>query len=91
MLAEQLQRQFGVTLKQATAAQLYSAAFSLCKERQQALPLAQGEKKLYYISAEFLVGKLLSCNLMNLGLWDEVEAELREVGSSIAALEDAEP
>lgn len=91
MLAEQLQRQFGVTLKQATAAQLYSAAFSLCKERQQALPLARGEKKLYYISAEFLVGKLLSCNLMNLGLWDEVEAELREVGSSIAALEDAEP
>ena len=76
MLAEQLKKQFDVTLEQATAAQLYTAALTLCKQRQQALETVRAEKKLYYISAEFLVGKLLSCSLMNLGLWDAVEAEL---------------
>ena len=91
MLAEQLKKQFDVTLEQATAAQLYTAALTLCKQRQQALETVRAEKKLYYISAEFLVGKLLSCSLMNLGLWDEIEAELQTVGKSIAQLEDAEP
>ncbi|HIV87979.1 MAG TPA: glycogen/starch/alpha-glucan family phosphorylase [Candidatus Pygmaiobacter gallistercoris] len=91
MLAEQLEQQFHVTMEQASAGQLYAAALALCRQRQQTLPTVEGERKLYYISAEFLVGKLLSCNLMNLGLWDQVEEELRRVGSSIAALEDAEP
>ena len=50
-----------------------------------------GERKLYYISAEFLIGKLLSNNLINLGVYDEVEKVLNESGKSIAVLENLEP
>ena len=51
----------------------------------------EGEKKLYYISAEFLIGKLLSNNLINLGLYDEVEACLQKYGKTMAEIETIEP
>lgn len=50
-----------------------------------------GKRKLYYISAEFLIGKLLSCNLINLGVYDEMECYLQEQGHSLAVLEELEP
>ena len=91
MLSELVEKKFHKTLADCSAAEAYDAALSLCRERAAALPLVQGERKLYYISAEFLVGKLLGGSLMNLGLWDAVEAELAAAGKSIAQLEDAEP
>ena len=51
----------------------------------------EGKRKLYYISAEFLIGKLLSNNLINLGLYDEVKAELNAAGRSLAEIEEIEP
>ena len=52
---------------------------------------ASGKRKLYYISAEFLIGKLLSNNLINLGLYDEVKKELAAAGKSLAEIEELEP
>ena len=52
---------------------------------------ASGRRKLYYISAEFLIGKLLSNNLINLGLYDEVKKELAAAGKSLAEIEELEP
>ena len=50
-----------------------------------------GKKKIYYISAEFLIGKLLSNNLINLGIYDDVAAFLKENGKAIADIEEVEP
>ena len=49
------------------------------------------KRKLYYISAEFLIGKLLSNNLINLGLYDEVKKELAAAGKSLSEIEELEP
>ncbi|MDW8667673.1 glycogen/starch/alpha-glucan family phosphorylase [Streptococcus suis] len=50
-----------------------------------------GKRKVYYISAEFLIGKLLSNNLINLGVYKDVQAELAAAGKSLAQVEDVEP
>ena len=49
------------------------------------------KKKLYYISAEFLIGKLLSNNLINLGIYEEVRKELEDAGKSLSEIEELEP
>ena len=54
-------------------------------------PITRGKKKVYYISMEFLIGKLLSNNLINLGIYDEVKELLEKNGKSITAIEEAEP
>ena len=91
MLEPITQKLYGISLQDCTPEQLYDAVLTLCKERQQALPRIQGGRKLYYISAEFLIGKLLSNNLISLGLYEDVKAELAGAGKSLAALEEAEP
>lgn len=71
--------------------QLYSALLQLVQqEAKKQIRPAQG-RKLYYISAEFLIGKLLSNNLINLGLYDEVSVILEKAGKSLAKLEELEP
>ncbi len=62
----------------------------LAKEKETAVE-GTGRRKLYYISAEFLIGKLLSNNLINLGLYDEVQKELAAAGKSLAEIEELEP
>ena len=62
----------------------------LAKEKETAVE-GTGKRKLYYISAEFLIGKLLSNNLINLGLYDEVKKELAAAGKSLAEIEELEP
>lgn len=61
------------------------------QETSLAKETASGKRKLYYISAEFLIGKLLSNNLINLGLYDEVKKELEAAGKSLAEIEELEP
>jgi Glucan phosphorylase len=61
------------SINDSTDLQLYEAVLSLVKHKAEKLPEVSGEKKLYYISAEFLIGKQLGKNLINLGIYDEVK------------------
>ena len=74
-----------------TDSQLYHALLALTQDLAANRPAPETGRKLYYFSAEFLLGKLLSNNLLALGLFDEVRALLDGMGRSLAALEEAEP
>ena len=74
-----------------TDKELYTALLAISQQAAAKKEENAGKKKLYYISAEFLIGKLLSNNLINLGLYDDVKAILEENGKSLAAVEEAEP
>ncbi|MGN0346080.1 MAG: glycogen/starch/alpha-glucan phosphorylase [Lachnospiraceae bacterium] len=71
--------------------ELYYALLKLAKDEMAGKPQISGKKKVYYISAEFLIGKLLSNNLINLGIYDELNDELAKVGKTLSAIEEAEP
>ena len=77
-------------LAECTELELFNALLSLTKDAAAEKGYNQGKKRLYYISAEFLIGKLLSNNLINLGLYDQVRAELAEAGRDLAKLEEFE-
>ncbi|MCI9238516.1 glycogen/starch/alpha-glucan phosphorylase [Lachnospiraceae bacterium 50-23] len=70
--------------------EIYKALMTIVKEESKAQEKKIQGRKLYYISAEFLIGKLLSNNLINLGLYDEVDKILKAGGKSMAELEEAE-
>lgn len=74
-----------------TDKELYTALLAISQKAAAKKEENSGKKKLYYISAEFLIGKLLSNNLINLGLYDDVKAILEKNGKSLAAVEEAEP
>lgn len=74
-----------------TYEELYRALLVLVKEESGKRQEETKGRKLYYISAEFLIGKLLSNNLINLGMYEEVDKILKENGKSMAELEEAEP
>ena len=80
----------GKSLKDCSKEEVYLALLQFTKEKSAALPQNNGKKKVYYISAEFLIGKLLSNNLINLGLYDEVKEELEAAGHSLAEIEEIE-
>lgn len=71
--------------------ELYGALLELVQEEAAKKESNTGKKKVYYISAEFLIGKLLSNNLINLGLYDEVRRILAANGKDICAIEEVEP
>lgn len=75
----------------ATDAELYTALLKLVHEKSQQQVKPVTGRKLYYISAEFLIGKLLSNNLINLGLYDDVRDTLAEAGKTLADIEEQEP
>ena len=74
-----------------TDAQLYHALLALTQQLAAGRPAPAGERKLYYFSAEFLLGKLLSNNLLALGLFEPARQLLEGMGRSLAALEEYEP
>lgn len=82
---------FGTDPGHVTNEQIYVALLELVKEEAEKKVTTEGKKKLYYISAEFLIGKLLSNNLINLGLYDKVEACLQKYGKTMAEIETIEP
>ena len=73
-----------------TDEEVYYALLELVKDKAEKKVSKKGKKKLYYISAEFLIGKLLSNNLINLGIYDEVKETLEKNGKSLAEIEEIE-
>ena len=94
-LEKQLERivkeNHGKSIKACTDAQLYDSVLQFVKEKMEDKPVIEGKKKVYYISMEFLIGKLLSNNLINLGIYDEMRDVLEKNGRSLAKIEEAEP
>ncbi len=88
---EAIKKQFGRGMDECTNEEIYIGLLTYIKEMAKEKESSQGKKKLYYISAEFLIGKLLSNNLINLGLYDEVRDELAQCGKSLAEIEELEP
>lgn len=89
-LETRLRKLHGVGFQEANPSQLADAVMTLVQEELQSRPLIQGKKKLYYISAEFLMGKLLSNNLINLGWYQPMNELLAERGLGVADLENLE-
>ena len=90
-LTKVLQDGFGLTWEDATPAAVYAALHRYTQQQMEAMPPCAGKKKLYYVSAEFLMGKLLSNNLINLRLFDEAKAVLKSHGFSLEEIEEQEP
>ncbi|MBO4267103.1 MAG: glycogen/starch/alpha-glucan phosphorylase [Lachnospiraceae bacterium] len=81
---------YGKPLGELNDAQVYNCVLQMTKEFTRAAKQIKGDKKVYYISAEFLIGKLLSNNLINLGIYDKVKEVLAKYGKNIADIEEAE-
>lgn len=90
LLEQVLQEKYHKTIKEADDQEIYTALLILVKQKMKNAKRNEGTKKLYYISAEFLIGKLLSNNLINLGLFDEVKEILEKNGHRITEIEEIE-
>ncbi len=88
---ELLEKKCCNNLAACTDEQLYYGLLGVVKDLAKEKESHQGKKKIYYISAEFLIGKLLSNNLINLGIYDEVATLLKEYGKDINLIEQVEP
>lgn len=77
-------------LAEATDQEIYGLLLDEVRERCAAMPLNEGKRKLYYISAELLIGKLLSNNLIDLRLFDDVREQLADAGHDLGAIEELE-
>lgn len=90
MLGKSVQDQYGKKLQECSNEEIYMALLEMTKSMANEKKGKESKKKVYYISAEFLIGKLLSNNLINLGIYDEVREELAQNGKSITEIENVE-
>ena len=90
-LEHQTQSGYGKTIADCNNEELYYSILQLSKRLMQVSEPIEGEKKIYYISAEFLIGKLLSNNLINLGVYDSLDKILAKSGKQLSAIEEIEP
>ena len=87
----ELEKKLQNSIADSSNEELYVALLQLIKDQGEKKVTEKGKKKLYYISAEFLIGKLLSNNLINLGIYEEVKQLLEKEGKSLEVLEEIEP
>lgn len=83
-------QKYGKEIKDASNEEIYIALLCITKEKMQGMKHNEGKKKLYYISAEFLIGKLLSNNLINLGIFEETREVLKKHGQDLTLVEEVE-
>lgn len=89
-LEQDIERFLHKPIQEASRQELYAALSTYVKEAGERRPITAGNKKLYYISAEFLTGKQLGKNLINLGVYDEIDALFAAHGKSLSEVEDYE-
>ena len=89
-LAQAVEKKFNKSIAQCSNEEVYFCLLEMVKSMAEDKISNDGKKKLYYISAEFLIGKLLSNNLINLGIYDDVKKELAANGKSLAEIEEVE-
>lgn len=90
LLEQVIRERYGKTIREASREEIYTALLLITKEKMKGTRRNQGKKKLYYISAEFLIGKLLSNNLINLGLFRETKEVLEKNGHHMTEIEEIE-
>ncbi len=83
-------KRYGRSIAECTDAQLYNCVLQMTKEMMADKPVISGKKKVYYISMEFLIGKLLSNNLINLGVYEELAGILAKNGKDLSIIEEVE-
>ena len=83
-LSKAVSMKYNKTIEKCTNQEVYFALLDMVKYLADEKITNEGKKKLYYISAEFLIGKLLSNNLINLGIYDNVKSELEASGKTMA-------
>lgn len=89
-LEMKLEQAIGKNIKDAANEEIYGGLLSVVQKMASEKECAKGKKKVYYISAEFLIGKLLSNNMINLGIYDEVREILEKNGKDICEIEEVE-
>ncbi|MBP3338319.1 MAG: glycogen/starch/alpha-glucan family phosphorylase [Lachnospiraceae bacterium] len=87
---DRIENQLGKKVSEATNEEIYVGLLKLVNQMAECKSGNNAKKKLYYISAEFLIGKLLSNNLINLGIYDEVREELKKAGKDLCEIEEFE-
>ncbi len=90
-LQETLTELLGKEIAQASNEEIYDALLSMVQEMAAQKESAESKKKLYYISAEFLIGKLLSNNMINLGIYKDIKEILAANGKNLTDIEEVEP
>ena len=90
-LQEIVTNRYNKSIADCTNEEIYFALLEMTKGMAKAKESNEGKRKLYYISAEFLIGKLLSNNLINLGIYDDVKKLLAENGKNLCEIEEVEP
>ena len=90
-IQELLETKLGKTVKEASNAEVYYGLLHVVQNMAKDKEVPVKKKKIYYISAEFLIGKLLSNNMINLGIYDDVKKMLAENGKDICEIEEIEP
>ncbi len=90
-LEEQTKGSYGKSVADCSNEELYYSLLLVCKRLMKVSEPIEGEKKIYYISAEFLIGKLLSNNLINLGIYDKINEVLSKNGKKLSEIEEVEP
>ena len=90
LLEQVLQERYHKTIREASSQEIYTALLLITKDKMKHMKRNEGKKKLYYISAEFLIGKLLSNNLINLGMFEETREFLEKNGHHLTDIEEIE-